>query len=179
MLKIIKYLGTATALLILATLMAFAAYDALAVRPHLALIRDVLAHADPEESSPPQTIRGLIDANTRSPSRHAARMVVSRVYPDLTQGQGHVRNALWSILLPMHFDRSQMYGLYCVLSYNGIDYGLSSFANRQFGKPLSQLSPMQAATTVAITHAPTIYLRDPDRLADRARTLLARTRHPH
>ncbi|WP_295969223.1 transglycosylase domain-containing protein [uncultured Xanthomonas sp.] len=178
MLKIIKYLGTATALFILATLMALAAYDTLAIRPYLALIRDVLAHSNPEESSPPQTIRELIDANTRSPSRHVARMAVSRLYPDLTQGQGHLRNALWSILLPIHFDSSQMYGLYCVLSYNGIDHGLRSFAYREFGKPLSQLSPMQAATIVAITHAPTIYLRDRDRLADRARILLARARHP-
>ncbi|WP_295959506.1 hypothetical protein [uncultured Xanthomonas sp.] len=55
--EVINYLGTGTALLILATRMVFAAYDALAIRPHLALIRDALAHATPEDSSSPQTIR--------------------------------------------------------------------------------------------------------------------------
>jgi hypothetical protein len=88
-----------------------------------------------------------------------------------------VRNVLWRVLLPMHFDKPQMYGLYSTLSYNGTDHGLSNFANREFGKPLSQLSPMQAATTVAITRAPTIYLRDRARLAERAQVLLDTSRH--
>lgn len=179
MVKIIKFVGKGTALLLLATLVALVAYDALAVRPHLARIRDLLAQANPEDATPPEAIRRLIDANVGSPSPHAARLVTSLVYPDLAQGQSHVRNALWSMLLPMHFDESHMYGLYCILSYNGTDHGLSSFANREFGKPLSQLSPLQAATTVAVTHAPTIYLKDRDKLGRRARTLLARSRSPH
>ncbi|MBB5878531.1 MULTISPECIES: transglycosylase domain-containing protein [unclassified Xanthomonas] len=179
MVKIIKFVGRGTALLLLATLVALVAYDALAVRPHLARIRDLLAQASPEDASPPEAIRRLIDANVGSPSPHAARLVTSLVYPDFAQRQSRVRNALWSLLLPMHFDKSQMYGIYATLSYNGQDHGLSSFSHREFGKPLSQLSPMQAAATVAITHAPTIYLRDRDRLEKHARTLLVRSHHPH
>ncbi|WP_295973823.1 transglycosylase domain-containing protein [uncultured Xanthomonas sp.] len=179
MVKIIKFVGKGTALLLLATLVALVAYDVFAVRPHLARIHDLLAQANPEDASPPEAIRKLIDVNVGSPSPHSARLVTSLVYQDLAQGRSHVRNVLWSMLLPMHFDNSQIYGLYCVLSYNGTDHGLSSFANREFGKPLSQLSPMQAATTVAITHAPTIYVRDRNKLGQRARTLLARSRSRH
>ncbi|WP_420008656.1 transglycosylase domain-containing protein [Xanthomonas sacchari] len=172
MVKIVHYLGKGIALLLLAMLLALIAYDVLAVRPHLARIRDLLAQANPEDTSPPEAIRRLIDANVGSPSSQAARLVTSRVSSDLTQGESQIREALWRMLLPMHFDKSQMYGIYCSLSYNGVDQGLSSFANREFGKPLSQLSPMQAATTVAITHAPTLYLKDRNRLAKRARALL-------
>ncbi|MBO9880722.1 transglycosylase domain-containing protein [Xanthomonas sp. D-109] len=178
MVKIIHYLGKEIAILILAMLLALIAYDVLAVRPHLARIRDLLAQANPEDASPPEAIRRLIDANVDSPSSQAVRLVASRVSSDLTQGKSQVREALWRMLLPMHFDKSQMYGIYCSLTYNGVDHGLSSFADREFGKPLSQLSPMQAATTVAITHAPTLYLRDRNRLTQRARTLLVRSQQP-
>lgn len=172
MFKIAHYLGKGIALLVLAMLLALIAYDVLAVRPHLARIRDLLAQANPEDASPPEAIRRLIDANVGSPSSQAVRLVTSRVPSDLTQGEPQIREALWRMLLPIHFDKSQMYGIYCSLSYNGVDQGLSSFANREFGKPLGQLSPMQAATTVAITHAPTLYLKDRKRLAKRARALL-------
>ncbi|MCC4591375.1 transglycosylase domain-containing protein [Xanthomonas campestris pv. cannae] len=178
MFKIAHYLGKGIALLLLAMLLALIAYDVLAVRPHLARIRDLLAQANPEDASPPEAIRRLIDANVGSPSSQAVRLVTSRVSSDLTQGQSQMREALWRLLLPMHFDKSQMYGIYCSLSYNGVDHGLNSFANREFGKPLGQLSPMQAATTVAVTHAPTLYLRDRNRLAQRARTLLVRSQQP-
>lgn len=70
-----------------------------------------------------------------------------------------------------------MYGLYATLAYNGKDHGLSNFAAREYGKSLNQLSPMQAAHTVAVTHAPTIYLRDRGRLTQRSRVLLAKSGH--
>ncbi|MBO9873474.1 MULTISPECIES: transglycosylase domain-containing protein [Xanthomonas] len=178
MIKIMHHIAKGIAILFLAMFLALIAYDVLAVRPHLARIRALLAQADPEDASPPEAIRRLIDANVGSLSPQAVRLVTSRVPSDLTQGQSQIRETLWRMLLPMHIDKSQMYGIYCSLSYNGVDQGLSSFANRAFGKPLSQLSPMQAATTVAITHAPTLYLRDRNRLAQRARTLLVRSQYP-
>lgn len=153
------------------------AYDAIVVRPNLAQVEAVLATANPADASPPRIIRDLIDANTRSPSRHATRLIVSRVYPDWSNGQRHVREALWSVLLPIHLDKSQMYGLYSSLSYNGVDQGLSSFARREYGKSLGQLSPIQAATTVAITGAPSTYLKNRLRLDERARLILERSGH--
>lgn len=153
------------------------AYDTIVVRPNLAQIETVLAMVNPADASPPRIIRDLIDANTRSPSRHATRLVISRIYPDSSHGQWHVREALWSVLLPIHLDKSQMYGLYSSLSYNGVDQGLSNFARREYGKSLGQLSPIQAATTVAITGAPSMYLKNRLRLDERARLMLERSGH--
>lgn len=175
--KIIVNLAKAVALLIGVPAVGLFAYDMIAVRRHLDQIHAALAQANPDDSSPPKIICQLIDANAGSPTPHATRLVISLVYSDLTQGQWHVRSVLWRILLPMHFDKPKMYGLYSKLSYNGTDHGLSNFANREFGKPLSQLTPMQAATTVAITRAPTIYLTDRARLAERAKVLLDTSRH--
>lgn len=76
----------------------------------------------------------------------------------------------------MHLKDSEVYGLYATLSYNGTDYGLSNFGLRQYGRPMNNLAPMQAATTVAMTHAPTLYIRDPDRLAKRANALMEKVR---
>ncbi len=175
--KIIGNLVKAAALLVGIPAATLFAYDMVAVRPHLPQIEAVLANANPEDASPPKIIRELIDANAGSPTPHATRLATSLVYSDPSQGQWHVRNALWRVLLPIHLGKLQMYGLYSVLSYNGTDRGLSNFARREYSKPLSQLSPLQGATTVAITHAPTAYLRDRNRLSERAKVLLERSRH--
>lgn len=175
--KVIGNLTKAMALLIGVPTAALFAYDMTAVRPHLARIHDTLAQANPEDSSPPHIIRDLIDANSGSPAPYATRLVTSLVYSDMTQGQRHIREALWRTLLPMHFTEPELYGLYATLAYNGTDNGLSNFALRQYGQPLSHLSPTQAAVTVAITHAPTLYIRDPDRLTQRANTLLDKAGH--
>ncbi len=175
--KIIGNLAKAVAFLVGVTAVALLAYDTVAVRPHLTQVEGILSGANPQDASPPEIVRKLIEANAGSPNPHATRLVTARVYSDLSQGQWHLRNTLWQVLLPMHLDKTQMYGLYATLSYNGTDHGLSSFASREYGISLTQLSPIQAATTVAVTHAPSIYLRDHDRLAQRARVLLEKSGH--
>jgi len=175
--KVIGRLVKAMALLIGVPAVGLFAYDMIAVRPHLGLIQDVLAQANPEDAAPPQLIRELIDANTGSPAPHAIRLAISLVYSDLAEDQSHVRDMLWRILLPMHLKELELYGLYATLAYNGKDHGLSKFAQRQYGQSLGHLSPTQAAATVAVTHAPTLYICDPDRLARRADALLRRAGH--
>ena len=175
--NIVGNLVKAVALLVGLPAVALLVYDTVAIRPHLAEIEGFLATADVQDATPPSIVRDLIDAGAGSPGSHATRLVTTRIYSNLSQGQWHVRNALWRILLPLHFDKTQMYGLYATLAYNGTDYGLSNFSRREYGKALDQLSPMQAARTVAITHAPTTYLKDRDRLNQRAMMLLTKSGH--
>lgn len=155
------------------------AYDAIVLQPHLAQIETLLADSEPGDLVPPQQIRDLIDANAGSPTPHATRLMLARVYPDPGSAwRRHLHGALWRVLLPLHFSRTRMYGVYAALSFNGIDRGLSRFARREYGSTLAALSPQQAAMTVAMTHAPGIYLRDPSRLRARADALLQKTGHP-
>lgn len=160
----------ALASLLVASLLA---YDVVAVQPRLGEVRSLLERAPPLDANPPALVRRMIDANADSPSGHATRLVVSHLYPDAGMARWHVRNALWRLLLPLHLGETGMYGLYATLSFNGIDHGLSQYAHRTFAKPLDQLSPAQAATTVAITHLPVVYARDGQRLQHRADALLA------
>ncbi|MCI4569498.1 hypothetical protein [Lysobacter sp. CFH 32150] len=127
--SIIVNLAKAAVLLLGVPVVGLVAYDTFAIRPHLAQIEGLLAGADPQDASPPRMIRDLIDANAVSPGPYATRLVTSRIYSGLSQGQWHVRNTLWQILLPMHLGKPKMYGLYATLSYNGTDHGLTSFAS--------------------------------------------------
>ncbi|MCF7220543.1 transglycosylase domain-containing protein [Marilutibacter chinensis] len=161
----------ALALLIGLPALVLFAYDIAAVRPHLGRIEAVLAAADPEDAAPPERVREMIDHETGGPELSIARMVAHLLRPHDRSGWRHLHEAMLVWLLPLHLDESQIYGLYCALSYNGTGRGLNDFAEREFGKPLSRLSPKQAATTVAITRAPSFYLRDREGLDRRARRL--------
>lgn len=150
-------------------------YDAMVVRPRLPGIEQILADSDAQDASPPAMVRDLIDANAGSPGPHAVRLVLARLNPaPVPQWRAQVRESLWRVLLPLHLGRSRMYGLYAALSYNGNGHGLSSFARREFGKPLDRLSAREAATTVANIHGPGLYLHNPHRLQARAELLLDR-----
>ena len=175
--KILGNLAKAVVLLVGVPAAALLAYDVIAVRPHLAEIKEILATANPQDAAPPVIVRQLIDANAGSPTPYATRLVTARMCPRVNQGRSHIRNALWQVLLPIHLGKDGMYGLYATLSYNGKGHGLSSFAAREYGRSLSQLSPIQAANIVAISHAPSIYFRDRRRLAGRSAVLLARSGH--
>lgn len=177
MAKIVPTLTIAVAFLIGVPATALLAYDFVEVRPRLSQIETLLDQANPEDASPPEIVRDLIDANVGSPTRHAARLILFRVYPRSSHSVWVWRNLLWSILLPMHFGESQVYGLYSSLSHNGSGYGLSEFASREYGLALSQLSPIQASTAVAALGAPTVYTRNRQRLDQRARLLLERLEH--
>ena len=156
------------------SVVALAFYDYVAVRPQLPRIERILAQADPLDANPPEAIRRLIDASMGSPTAHATRLVTVRFYAGLSPGEWHLRNALWSLLLPLHLGKDKMYGLYAALAFNGHDQGLSRYAVREYGKPLDRLSPNEAAAAVEMTRMPTIYRRNPDKLAQRAAALASK-----
>ena len=177
--RVVRHAVHAVAVLVGLPLAGLLAYDLWAVRPHVAGIEALLAQADPQDASPPRSIRDLIDAGVGSPRPHATRLVLNHVYGTEAVGatRRHARELLWRMLLPVHLDDTQLYGLFASQSYNGIDNGLSHFAQREYGKRLDALSPRQAALTVAVTHAPSSHLRDRTRLEARADWLLARSGH--
>ena len=177
MASIVANLARTAALLIGVPALLLLGYDLVAIQPRLDQVRHTLATANANDASPPPLIREMIDASSGSPYGYATSLTVSRVYSSSTQSRWVMRNALWRLLLPLHVGKSGMYGLYSTLTHNGIDYGLSNFAAREYGKSLDQLDPTQAATTVALTYAPTILLRDRTRLNARAQVLLVRSGH--
>ena len=173
--KIVVHLVRTLVLLVGIPAIGIATYDYTSVRPRLGQVEEILAHAPRLDAAPPRLIRELIDASEKSPTPYAAKLVVSQVYPETHSNKRLIRELLWRILLPMHLGKSSMYGLFATLASNGTDFGLSSFSDREFGKPLDQLTPMQAATTVAVTRGPSWYLSDRNRLNERALFLLKKS----
>lgn len=177
--KIVANLTRTVAILVGAPAVSLLAYDVIAIQPRIDQVEAILANAQRQDANPPVLVRRMIDANTGSPSSYATSMVVSRIYPNAGMARWHMRNFLWRLLLPMHVRKTGVYGLYATLAFNGTDQGLSSFANREFGKPLDQLTPTQAATTVAITFAPTYFAKNKQRLDRRAEFLLQKSNLSH
>ncbi|MCC4591114.1 hypothetical protein LL974_08180 [Xanthomonas campestris pv. cannae] len=173
--NIVRNLAVTAAFLIGPAVVGLGAYDLIVIQPRLNQVKKFLEDAPNQDASPPPLIRKMIDANSDGPSNYATSMVVGRVYPQSSNLRWHMRNALWRALLPLHIGQSGMYGLYATLSFNGTDHGLTAYASREFGKPLDQLSALQAATTVAITHLPRPYSSDRQRLKRRADALLKKS----
>ncbi|NCT69404.1 MAG: hypothetical protein GXC75_00500 [Xanthomonadaceae bacterium] len=179
--RVVRQTVQAAALLIGMPLIGLFVYDLVAVRPHVARIGALLAAAEPSEASPPPLIRDLIDAGVDSPEAYAARLAMQYVEGGVERGilRRHARELLWRILLPLHLDDSAMYGLVAARAPNGTDHGLAAFARREYGKSLDALSPIEAARTVAIIKGPSYFLRDRQRLEERANSLLARAGNAH
>jgi hypothetical protein len=158
---------------------AFLAWDAIAFQPWLPEIRAVLARADPEDRAPPAIMRQLIDVETRGrPEAHIARRLVG-MQPfarDRRSANQHTREILWYLALKLHLDEEELHGLYATLAWNGRDHGLDRHARRAFGRSLSALDDVEAATVMAITRGPSYYANRPDRLRARRDWLLARLR---
>lgn len=153
------------------------AYDALSFQPHREEIRAILAAADPEDRSPPDLIQELILAQGGpGPSVSVARSLLTQFVPERSGSMlgWHGRFFLWDLMVRMHLSHTERLGLYCSLAYNSEGNGLNNLAQRMYGKPLSLLSPSEAATVVAYLHAPGMYARNPERLAQRRDLLLSR-----
>lgn len=158
-------------------------YDVIDIRPKLPAIHAILQNASPQDRNPPMMIQNLIDAsfnfNHQAKNAYITQRIADKVdSTPLTTGARHFRNLMWQLLLPLHFDKSQMYGFYSTMT-NFVAYqGLNNFAIQHFGKPLDQLTPQQSATTVAIVHSPTRFLSDNKGLDERANYLLQKLKTP-
>ena len=148
-------------------------YDTMAIRPHLGDIDAILAKADPADMDPPPVVRRLIAA-TPHWEAHATSAAFFRLHGPMRQSQYTVQGGLWQMLLPLHLDQWQFYGLYASLATDGKVRGLTALSQRMYGKPLIHLTDDEAAHVVAFAQGP--YAA---RLDKRAALLLARARSAH
>lgn len=155
-------------------LFAFLLWDTIAFRPHLPEIHRILEQADREDRQLTPMVRRMVDVNVNgSVSPHVGSMLCWRLDPK--PGNRHGTRALWAISVKLHFDRDEREALFATLAWNGKDYGLDRYARRTYGRSLSELTSREAATVVAWTHAPSVYLHNPERLVLRTEYLLRQT----
>lgn len=170
--------------LLLAPIAALAAYDMVVFQPRKADIRTILHLAAVEDRDPPPSIRRYILASQRPgypPSTVVARLLVARlgVSRDGSMFARQAHTMLWDLLVSLHLSQPEVLALYSTLSYNGSDHGLSKLSQRLYAKPMSALSESEAATVVAITWSPSLYLGNRPLLDRRRDMLMARAGAGH
>jgi hypothetical protein len=178
---IFRAITKATAIILAAACLivgvAAAAFDWGEVRPRLAEIRATLETFAPEDRNVPPNVADLIwkldDKQEVHVNAQVASTLVSTSLP-MKAGAWHVRNFLWSLLLPLHFDRQSRTALYChdLLYEDG--RGLSNAAEYYFHKQPHELTSEQVAGILAIARSPNMNspTRHPDRYAQNTARLL-------
>jgi|APLak6261663543_1056040.scaffolds.fasta_scaffold02266_3 hypothetical protein len=136
------------------SLVAMAGYDLLCFMPYRSDMKQLLSEADPENRHPPQIVSNLIDVSNQNGATVAASVAHKLLtrYTKASQHRmiiWHINYLLWNWLVYLHLSKEELYAYYCLLSFNGQDYGANELSNRLFDKPLSQLNEQEAATVVA------------------------------
>lgn len=151
-------------------------YDLTAFQPHTALMTAIIANADPENADPPPLVREMLLANYAGKSGLAvpvARLLLMDTGHTRMRGlEWHMTFLLWSHLVSLHYSEAQIAAIFASRAYTGAGrYGLNAAALARFAKPLSRLSPEEAAEIIAITWGPPTMLADADAL-DRRRDII-------
>lgn len=162
---------------VLTPILFLALYDLTAFQPHAAAVAAIIADADPENADPPPLVRELLLAAYAGKSGLAAP-----VARQLLMDKGHVRMRewhmtffLWSHLVCLHYSEAEIAAVFAARAYVGAgQYGLNAAALARFAKPLSQLSPEEAAEIIAITWSPPGMLENAAWLERRKKAILTR-----
>ena len=171
----VKVVAGALAVLIIALFLGFIVYDVLYFQPYRPQIAQLIAVATEEERNPPEPIVRIVRvAFGPFPRRTLANEVAVILLVELKQASPphwHVRQLLWWACVALHVSEREQIAL--VASRPG-QRGFSTASRLLFGRPLATLTLSEAATVVAISPAPNIYLRDPEALAKRRDWLLSK-----
>jgi hypothetical protein len=175
----LRWLLIIPALLVGAPIVAFGAYDLISFQSRTDQIQALIDNAPPEDRVPPPFVSRLVRASERyGVSNQLARILITRL--DVIPPQSHSMTRLftevmWLQLIQLHLSEQQQMALYCSQVYVG-DYGhgLTAASTGMFHKPLSALSPTEAATIVAIPFAPKLFAQHPEVLIHRRDELLSR-----
>lgn len=179
-----KVLARLILTLVLVSLVSFAAYDAIVFQPRVPDIRRLLAAAAADEQSPPDSILKVL--RTSYPdhlSAHVARLLQRELAAERTERgmtRWHMEAILWAGLVNLHLIESEQVTLFLALSPMGDKVrGFSRASMGVVGVPLGAVSVDQAARLVTLCKAPSVYLKDPDRLARQAEALARRANNAH
>lgn len=175
--KIICWVVAFMGMIILLPFIAFGAYFSLEIQPRIGDIRAVLATADKENLKPPQKVKDLIRVSVQ-PSGFVARLLVS-TYQKNENGVVRDRKSrliAWYIFVDNFYSQEEVFALFCTFVDNGDGQGLNELSIRRFGRPISELSELEAAELVAYVWAPGYMGRSRERLEKRRDLLIERTR---
>lgn len=144
-------------------------------------IHELLENSEPENINPPQQLKRFIEITHEkgaSIESAVARKLLFRLDLSINQRmiEWHTKYFLWRIFVDAEFSQEEIYSLYCVLSFNGVDYGVERLAKRVFNKSLKALSEDEMAMVVSMLWSPSRYKNDIPALTARKNHLIFRNR---
>lgn len=175
----LKISSWAIAIVVMLLSVSFAIYDIFCFQPHRGEITRLIQVATTEESEPPALIVQLVRASAdENLDWLVTRLIIDNLNishkPESLVGW-HIESFLLLQLVRIHLTEQEQLTLYLAQVHTGKDLkGFSSTAQVIFNKPLSALSPQEAATIAALPHAPSIFVKSSERLAKRREYLLSK-----
>lgn len=142
---------------------------------------EVQLHALLEDSEPPQLLRRYIKL-THEKGTSLSSVVAGTILARFGAKSGyrmivwHPKYFMWSVFVDAQFSQDELYSLYCVLSFNGVDYGAEKLAQRMFNKGLNALSEDEMAAVAAILSSPSRYKNNLPALTAKKSDLISRSR---
>jgi hypothetical protein len=124
-------------------------------RPYLQNVRDIYDGVAPEDKNPPDQIQDFI---WRVEGKTVNGFVAQRLLGEVKHPQRmigwHYHSVMWTLLLPLHFVKTQRLGFYChYLPYGG-GTGFSRASQFYFGKTPDKPNLDEIASIIAIGRSP-------------------------
>lgn len=153
--------------------------NAIEFRSREAQIHELLDKSDSENKNPPILLKNFIKiAHEKGAPIESvvAREILSALGLDSNNRMlgWHSKYFIWSVLVKVNFSDDEIYKYYCVLSFNGVDYGAENLAQRLFNKSISSLSEEEAATVASILWSPYKYEKNTPALEKQKNHLISR-----
>jgi hypothetical protein len=176
---IVKVVAGGLAVVVVALLLGFIAYDVLYFQPHRPQIAQLSAAATEEERNPPETIVRIVRvAFGPFPRRTLANQAAVILLFESKQARArnrHVRQLLWWACVALHLSEREQITLVVSRSYMGRGmWGFSAASQALFNRPLALLSLEEAATLMTIPRCPNCFHTKPASVAPRRDWLLSR-----
>lgn len=172
--KLLKWAGIAFACSVALLLFEAFWYAQVHFLAHQDHVEARLAALPPLEADPPPAVADVIRTIEGDRVTYlVARAFVTETHGNrLRNGERHVLNALWTVLLPVTLDERELTALYSGTMYLGGGYGLVFGADHYFGKTPAELTRDEMLGLLVIARAPSSYA--PQRNPNAYRLQLAR-----
>jgi hypothetical protein len=161
-----------------AALLAVLLFDRISFAPRLEQVRLSVSQSNPEDQLPPAIMKKMILASEGDNLYwHVTRIVLNDSLPKLPSRTSDLNTQyLLSILLTrLHVSESEAIGIYCSRTYVSPSFhGLSNVSRMIFNKPLSTLTPIEAATVAAWPRGPAYFSKHPATLIWQRDRIIAR-----
>jgi hypothetical protein len=179
--RLLALFGAFFGVLVVAPLLALAAYDLFVFQGHRPDIDKLLGRAGPAEQRPPESLARVLRVSPGDHlTAHVARQLLWAFDTAPRGGSGwHAAALAWWLLCEVHLTQAQRTTLFLSLApMGGEEPGFERAASRLVGVPLAEVSVEQAAWLVAVAQAPSRepghearWTRNARRLAEQVRQL--------